>query len=415
MRISNLHKLVAAVGLLGATACDVEVINPNIVEASTIDPAADATTFARSAMQNFFTAYGAGSGGTEPMVVSAGWFTNEIRVGDTFPTRNEFGRRIVSTTNGNSPWTAISRAMATSHDVIDLLSGIEGEASNLNVARANFTAGYSLVYMGELYCQSVVRVGAAMTPTQTMDSAIARFQRAIEVGTTNGTAEGVSLANASRVGLARAHLNKGETAQAIAAANAVPDGFEYHAPYLDDASNRARVGNGVYGFSWGGGREAIVVGPEWRAHADAGDERISYVDAGKDAQDGVQRLFSQQKYPAYGSAIRLASKIEADYIAAEAGSTADQLAVIAARRLAADVGPYTGAVDAASVLRELLLQKHLDLWLEGQRMGDWRRNPDAVSYIIPPGDNYYKPSVGTVSDQTCLPIPIGETSNNPNL
>ena len=415
MRISNIHKLVAAVALLGVTACDVEVINPNIVEASSIDPAADAATFARSAMQNFFTAYGAGSGGTEPMIVSAGWFTNEIRVGDTFPTRNEFGRRIVSDVNGNSPWDEISLAMATSHEVVDLLSGIEGEDSNINVARANFTAGYSLIYMGELYCQSVIRVGAPMTPAQTMDSAIVKFQRAIAVGTANGTTEGVALANASRVGLARAHLNKGENAQAIAAAGAVPAGFEYFAPYADDPANRGRLGNGVFGFSWGGGREAIVVGPEWRAHADAGDERISYVDAGKDAQDGVQRLYSQRKYPSYASPIRLASKIEADYIAAEAGTTADQLAVIAARRLAAGVGPYVGPVDAASVLRELLLQKHLDLWLEGQRMGDWRRNPDAVSYILPPGDNYYKPEVGLVSDQTCLPVPVGEKSNNPNF
>jgi hypothetical protein len=250
---------------------------------------------------------------------------------------------------------------------------------------------------------------------QAMDSAIAKFNRAIAVGTANNTTEGVALANAARVGLARAHLNKGENAQAISAASAVPAGFSFIAPFADDPANRGRLGNGLYGFNFGGGREAIVVGPEWRAHADAGDTRVSYIDAGKDAQDGVLRLYAQRKYQSYGAGIRLASKLEADYIAAEAGTATDQLALIAARRLAAGRAPYAGAVDAASVLRELLLQKHLDLWLEGQRMGDFRRNPTAVSYILPPGDTYYKPQVGTVSDQMCWPVPVAETSNNPNF
>src|SRR5690606_28753589 len=149
----------------------------------------------------------------------------------------------------------------------------------------------------------------------------------IAVGDANGSEEGEDLANAARVGLARAHLNKGENAQAIAAANAVPAGFEFFAPFADDPANRGRLGNGMYGFNFGGGRESIVVGPEWQAHADAGDERIVYFDAGKDAQDGVQRLFAQGKFEGYGDPIRLASKVEADYIAAEAGSTADQLAL----------------------------------------------------------------------------------------
>ena len=218
-------------------------------------------------------AFGAGSGGNEPLILSAAWFTNELRVGDTFPTRNEFGRRIVSDANSTMSgalWTPLSRAVATTHEVIDLLSGTEGENSNINVARAAFGAGWSLLYMGEMFCQTVVRVGAPMTSEQAMDSAIVKFQRAIAVGDANGSEEGEDLANAARVGLARAHLNKGENAQAIAAANAVPAGFEFFAPFADDPANRGRLGNGMYGFNFGGGRESIVVGPEWQAHADAG-------------------------------------------------------------------------------------------------------------------------------------------------
>lgn len=420
MRTSRFHTLVATVALLGAVGCDslVDVESPDTVEASTIDPLLDAPTFARSALQNFYSAFGAGSGGSEPLVLSGAWFTNELRVGDTFPTRNEFGRRIVSDANSTmngSLWTPLSRAVATSHDVLDLLRGTEGEETNMSVVRAAFGAGWSLLYMGEMFCQSVIRVGPAMTSEQAMDSAIVKFQRVIAVGTANGSDDAEEYVNAARVGLARAHLNKGENPQAIAAANAVPADFEFFAPFADDPANRARLGNGLFGFNSGGGREAIVVGPEWRAHADAGDERIEYFDAEKDAQDGVQRLFAQDKYEGYGDAIRLASKLEANYIAAEAGSTADQLALIATRRAAAGVGAYTGPTDASSVLTELLLQKHLDLWLEGQRMGDFRRNPDNVSYILEPGNNYYKPEVGEVSDQVCWPVPVAEKDNNPNF
>jgi starch-binding outer membrane protein, SusD/RagB family len=420
MRMTIFKRLAAVTLLFGLAACDsmVEVVNPNVVEAESIDPLADAPTFARSALQNFYSAWGAGAGGNEPLILSGAWFTNEVRVGDTFPTRNEYGRRIVSDANGTlngASWTPIARAVMTTHQVLDLLRGTAGEDSNINVARAAFGAGYSLIYMAEMFCQSVINVGAPMEMNQAMDSAVARFQRAIAVGTANGTAEGVRLANASRVGLARAYLNKGDMAQAAAAAGQVPAGFEFLVEYIDDPANRARLGNGLFGFSFGGGRESIVVGPEWRAHADAGDERISYFDAGKDAQDGVLRLYSQGKYENYGAEIRLASKLEADYIAAEAGTVADQLALIALRRAAAGVDPYVGPVDPPSVLRELLLQKHLDLWLEGQRMGDFRRNPTAVSYILEPGDNYYKPAVGEVSNQMCWPVPVAEKDNNPNF
>lgn len=420
MRMIILKRLAAVTLLFGLAACDslVEVENPNTVEAETIDPLADATTFARSALQNFYSAWGAGSGGNEPLILSGAWFTNEARVGDTFPTRNEYGRRIVSdanTTLNGASWTPIARAVMTTHQVLDLLRGTTGEDSNINVARGAFGAGYSLIYMAEMFCQSVINVQAPMEMNQAMDSAIARFQRAIAVGTANGTAEGVRIANASRVGMARAYLNKGDMAQAAATAATVPDDFEFMVEYLDDPANRARLGNGLFGFGFGGGRESLVVGPEWRAHADAGDERITYFDAGKDAQDGVLRLFNQAKYGSYSAPIRLASKLEADYIAAEAGTVADQLALIALRRVDAGLDPYAGPVDAASVLRELLLQKHLDFWLEGQRMGDFRRNPTAVSYILEPGDNYYKPQVGEVSNQMCWPVPNAEKNNNPNF
>jgi hypothetical protein len=47
-------------------------------------------------------------------------------------------------------------------------------------------------------------------------------------------------------------------------------------------------------------------------------------------------------------------------------------------------------------------------------MGDWRRNPNSVPNILQPGNTYYKPEVGTVSNMTCMPVPFAEINANEN-
>ena len=123
----------------------------------------------------------------------------------------------------------------------------------------------------------------------------------------------------------------------------------------------------------------------------------------------------QNKYPAYASPIRLASKLEADYIVAEAGTSADQLALIALRRAAAGLPAYSGATDGASVLTELMNQKGFDFWLEGRRLADFRRNPTNVQYMPAPGAPYFKPGFPAIGNKTCYPIPLAEKDNNPNF
>lgn len=415
MRIRNIGLLALPLVMLTAACSElVDVETPNVVEASSIDPLADQTTFARSAVQNLYTMYG------HAIIIYQAWFTNEARVGDTFPTRNEFGRRIISdanTTLNGDVWVHLSRAVASAENTIDLLRDVPDADRNINMVRANFAAGFSQVFMAETFCQGVISRGGVpgppLTPAQVLDSAVVRFERAITVGTANGSAEAMTMVNASRVGLARAHLQAGRKPQAAAAAAQVPANFRFDAIYADDPSNRFRLGNPVYYYSAGGSRESLVVGPEWREIA-ATDNRITFADAGKDAQDGVHRLFTQRKFPAWNSPIRLASRLEADYIIAEAGSTADQITLINARRTAAGQPAFTGT-GAAEVLAELMRQRSIDFWLEGKRMGDFLRNGDAVPFIIQPGNNYYKPELGEVSDQTCFPIPMQEKNNNPHF
>ncbi len=388
-------------------ACDglMEVTNPDVVDASTVDPEADAAAFAQSAFQNMAEAYGG-------IIVYSAWFTNEARVGDTFPTRNEFGRRLVDDRNGthnNEIWIPLARAMASAEDVLEILEG----QSNVNVARAALTAGYTALLMAETFCTGTIRVGPELSTAQMIEHAVTRLEQAVDAGAAAGTDAGAAIADAARVGLARAYLFSGNGAQAASVAVSVADDFEFDVVYVDDASARGRLGNNVHFFS--NARESLVVGPEWRAIADGGDERISYVDGDRNAQDGVHRFYIQQKFPSYADPIRLASGLEARYIEAEAsGDINERLDLINERRTANGLGAFSSA-DADAVLTELLEQKGRDFWLEGRRMGDWRRNPDHVNYIIQPGDNYYKPEVGTVGTQTCWPLPAAEKDNNPNI
>jgi hypothetical protein len=124
----------------------------------------------------------------------------------------------------------------------------------------------------------------------------------------------------------------------------------------------------------------------------------------------------QDKFNSFASPIRLASKLEADYIAAEAGGTATQLALIGTRRTANGQGAYTGATDAASVLMEFETQRGREFFLEMKRMGDIRRNGiPAVQGVPVAGATYFKAGFSPIGTQVCWPLPITETDNNPNF
>lgn len=399
------------------TACDsfFEVINPNVIDASTVDPVADGTVFSRSAFQTFAAAYAAG------YIVYTAWFSNEAWVGDTFPTRNEYGRRFIDDRNGThngEVWFPLLRGVAQAEFAATVLDGVAGQ--ELNVARAAMTSGFGLTLQAEAFCEgtlpgiegSVVVPGPKMTSAQILEAAIVRFDKAISAGGAASGAEAASIVSAARVGKGRALLQLGRRAEAAAAVRDVATSFVFNVNYVDDASSRGRLGNGVFSFSAGGTREALVVSPEYRAF---NDPRIQFADAGRFAQDGTLRLWTQRKYAAWNSPIRLASGLEARYIEAEAGQNAAAMLTFINERRAAGGQTAINTTNMTQLMAELMAQRSRDFWLEGKRMGDWRRNPTAVPNILPSGNNYYKPELGGVETQTCMPIPFAETNANPNM
>lgn len=397
---------IASVGALGCTEF-LSVDNPNVIDRDKVDPVADATTLANSAQQNFAAAYGW-------MIMYSSWFTGEAQVSETFPTRNEFGRRDVQQSNGSlnaDVWINLTVASASANLVLKL--DLPTPTTNINYARAALVRGFSFVLMAESFCTGTVESGPELTTNVMLDSAVANFTKAITIGNANGTPDGVAIARASLVGRARAHLQAGRKSDALTDANAVPAGFSANLGYIDDLAFRNRLGNRLWQFTLD--RGSISVAPAFRVT----DPRVRYKAPAQhsltpqDPSSGA--FFIQDKYPGFNTPIRLASKLEADYIAAEAGTTADQLALIAARRAANGQSAYAGPTTAAAVLTELMWQRSLEFWLEGKRIGDSRRNPSAMTAMPQPGAAYFKSGFPPIGNGTCYPLPLQERDNNPNL
>lgn len=416
--------VLAAALMLGACDDFFTVPHPTVIDAEQLDPVADAPVLARSAQQNLASSYGW-------LIMYSSWFTGETDVSETFPTRNEFGRRAIAIQNGSlnaDVWFPLSQSVASAMLVLD--SKLPDPESNINYARAHFVMGYALVFMAEHFCRGTIpRLNAAgkrepgpeLNTAAMLDTAINHFNLAISRGSGAAAAnppvaEGTVLANAARVGLARAQLQAGRLPQAIAAAQSVPAGFSYSFNYIDDLAQRTRLANKMWIFVRD--RGSIAVAPIWRTS----DPRVRWLvttafspqDAAYSTDRGVPYAI-QQKYPDYNVPIRLASKLEADYIRAEAEGTTAQLALIQARRSAAGAPSYTGPIDANSVRTEFFTQKGFDFYLEGKRLGDFRRHPTNIIGVPVAGSTYWKPGFAPVGNDMCYPLPIQELDNNPNF
>jgi hypothetical protein len=395
-------------------ACDsfVEVGNPNNLETSAIDPKSDATLLSQSAYQSFATGIG-------EIPVYQAWFTNRARVGDTFPTRNEIGRRNIpdNNTHTNGFWNNIHTGMQFARSAI---RATEAAGPTVDLARNWFVSGYAILLQAELYCdgtiaKSTTEPGTKLTTNQLLDSAIHDLRQVQDIAskvTGTGLTEAQSMSTAAQVGIARALLQAGRKAEAATEAAKVPAAFSYSLLRIDNSSSR-NLGNQVWMYSES--RISLVVGPEFRAMADSGDTRIAYVNAGRLAQDGVLQFYRQNKYKTWGDGERFASGLEAQYIKIEAdGNAAAMLSFINERRAVGKQPPFPADSTASQLLTELMTQRARDFWLEGLDVMDLRRNPSNAPFVLAPGNTYYKPELGPVQTDVCWPVPQAEKRNNPN-
>src|SRR5262245_2278417 len=130
---------------MATSACDsfLDVQNPGNLDADQIDPDGDRGLLTQSAFQALVSSWGT-------LLVYDAWFSGEARVGDTFPTRNDFGRRDIPLTGENQDrWTSLYGPIMQAETSIDRLAG-NGE-NNIDIARSYFTAGLGYLTVGEKF------------------------------------------------------------------------------------------------------------------------------------------------------------------------------------------------------------------------------------------------------------------------
>ncbi|HEX5435856.1 MAG TPA: hypothetical protein VFW98_01760 [Gemmatimonadaceae bacterium] len=403
--------LLACAAMIGLAGCNMDVTNPSVIDASTFNPNADGQTLSLSAQTNFFTAF-------QSVALYGGLISEELWTGQVRLQINRLSARTFSGSDDIASFIfgPLSLAVASNENAVTALKDGPDAATDVNLARASMNLGFSLELMAETMCSGVIQGGPELSDTELLDSAITRFTAAVTVATAAGAA-GTDIVNASNVGLARAYLQHGDYANAAKTAALVPADFVANAITTNDVSARATLGNQIFGYT----TIADAIAP---ARYRVGDPRMP-VDSsvGGSTENGVP-LVIPAKYTSYADQIRLASGLEARYIAAEAavhgnGDTGAALTLITERRAAGGQGAYGGGADSASVMAELLNQSARDFWLEGKKLGDLRRNPsvplDAV-LTDPVGAAFYNPAgADQFGSNFCAPIPPEETNANPNF
>ena len=217
----------------------------------------------------------------------------------------------------------------------------------------------------------------------------------------------------------------------------MPAGFTYGQLYVDDLANRARLSNTEWQFVRD--RGSILVAPPFRSVAQGGlflaanDTRVPTVDGALQvpallAQDASSGTFYITLKYGYNTTIRLASRLEADYIVQELQPGGPTLAFVNARRAA---GGQPALAGPAVTMTDLMDQKGFDFYLEAKRMGDFRRlnftpsmgNATAggvteaaapVRFAPVPGTAYFKAGFAPIGTRSCWPLPQAETDNNLN-
>ncbi len=398
--------------LIGLAGCNMDVANPSVIDASTFDPSTNGQTLALSAQTNFFSAF-------QTVALFGGLISGELYTGAIRLQTNKLSSRTFLSTNDiNGDFFApLSLAIASNLNAAETLRRGGAAASDLNLARVEMNAGFSLELMAETMCSGVVQGGPELSDAELLDSAAVHFANAVAIASAAGAA-GADLAAEANVGLARTYLQQGDDAGAAQTAALVPADFVGYVYTSANVSTQATLGNQIYATTIGG--QAIIP----RLYRDLSDPRvpIDSTAVGHTTAPGLPYII-QRKYDGYGAFYRLASGLEARFIAAEAtlhasGDTGPALALIATERAAGGQPPYAGGTDAASVLAELLNQRAREFWMEGKKLGDLRRNPSVPLEVVltdPVGAPYYNAGAAQFGDAFCTPIPPQETNANPNF
>ena len=439
--------LAVAVVLPLAGCSDIlDVTDPDIVTPPSLESDIGLQTLRNGALGEFTIGY-SGGGQADAIVMLGGLMTDEWMHSGTFPTRFRVETRNIELDNGTlqGMFRNLQRARVSLESIAARLEEVAGGAADDRIGEMYYYAGMTYIAFAENFCNGVpfsvqpetgdTEFGQPETGAQILDRATARFTSALGAAGVSST-----IANAARVGLGRAELNRGNFTAAAAAVASVPDNFvlmSFH------SANSADQRNSVFEFNRNAGRWSLgdlkgINGLNFRT---ADDPRITSALCPGCAFDkseqvpGTPALTDNWLYFNYTSRddpVPLATGIEARLIEAEALLTSNPAGWLAELNdlradwsdLASVVrGDDSGTLPALAMPVGATAQEDLHfreraVWLfsTGHRLGDLRRlirqygrSPESVF----PTGTYWKPGANYGVDVN-LPVTVDE-ENNPSF
>lgn len=405
---------------LGVGACDVsgllDVDAPDRIPAEGLAVPGNAALLTSGAVGDFECAYGAY---VALSAVMAGEMTDATQTAARWP----YDRRNVQPSDalystfdctGLGIYSPISRARWSADNILSHLQGWtdeEVENRQQRIATAAAFSGYSHVLLAEGFCSAAISNGddfsGELSSAEVLQRAVERFTTAIAAAQAAGSSD---LLNLAYVGRARAYLDLGQKANALADAQKVPRDFQYNvsaSAVSPRRFNRVFAQNGV--GSTGG--SALSVGPEYRnvTYAGSPDPRVPVVDAKRTGSDGTP-IFYQTKYNSLSAPLPLATGDEAQLIIAEVEGGQTAVEIINRFHARAGLPPFI-SVNPAEIQAQVIEERRRELWLEGHRFHDIRRLN--LELTPEPGTEHRKG--GTYGSDRCFPLPDVERRNNPNI
>ena len=392
-------------------ACDVHVTNPGPIQATFLENKNALGAIVNGAGRNLaeainWTAYTGGAAAREIFPAgSTGSFGITVQQQSGKLTVDEVGTH----------WNLSQQARWTAEDAVKRTKSILGAtdaAKSTQVAQALVWAGYANRQLGENFCDGVIDGSAKQSYTVYLDRAEANFTEAITVAT---AAANTNLVSAATAGRASVRLLKNNLTGAVADAAGVVNTYAYKMPYFVTDLDQY---NRIY---WAGANQPYRAHTVWNTYYDAyrkasRDPRVPFDSSATQLQGdaavgalGKVRWYFQTKYSAQTSAITLSSGWEMRLIEAESklvgGDAAGALAILNARRTGLTLAPVTAANDTEAWVA-LKRERGIELWLEGRRLGDFRR----WAALSRPGV-----SDDMTGRDMCFATPRSEIETNPNF
>lgn len=400
----------AAAALLG---CDLKATNPGPIQADALNAPAALNSIVAGAGRDLAEAlnYVAYTGGAVAREIFPGGSTGAFGIS----VQQQSGKLLDN--DDNTHWNFSQRARWTAEDAVSRAKEVLGAsaASNLSHAQALIWAGYANRLLGENFCQGVINGGAPGPHTIYFERAEANFTEAIAVAT---ALKNTPLTMAATAGRASVRLSRNNLAGAASDAAAVPSTFVYRMPYFqNDLAQYNRI-------FWASNSQPYRAHTVWNTPMETyrratRDPRVPYdssltilVGDAAVGDLGRVRWYFQTKYPTNTAGIILSSGWEMRLVEAEAklagGDVPGAMTLLNAHRVDLALAPWT-ATNATDAWTALKRERGIELWLEGRRLGDFRR----WTALSRPGT--LDPKEELPGRDLCFATPLSEKQTNPNF